>query len=663
MKYRSDIDGLRAVAVILVVAFHVGIPGFAAGFIGVDVFFVISGFLISSLLFNEAELKGTIRISSFFARRVRRLFPAITFVIIIVLGIGSVLLHPFGQQQELAKSAVSALFFVSNIYFSETTGGYFDGPATEVPLLHFWSLSVEEQFYIVWPLAILLACRLASWRTLSFVRAVAAILVMMLVASFIYSLVISSNHDNSAYFSTPARAWQFLVGALLALGVRRINPVEILHPFGSALVVGLAGFSLLAISLLIISGPEGYPGWYAMLPTFGSALIILSGSWGGSSIFISCLSGRAAVYVGKLSFSWYLWHWPLISIVESYFLGEVSIYRNLCMASISLLLSVLTYEVVEKRFRILPISPKAVRRTLVFGAMATVFSVVVASGFGWSARHAETYQPWWPVDIAIKKARFSRPEYRVSCHFEPPFTGELFVDGCLLGDGGQPIRTLLWGDSHAGHLAPLFDRLGRDNEHSVLIRSFRACRPILGMYSYLPSRERDDCRIFHRAVFDELSELSQAGLRGVVLSGNWWGDFEELRISELGALQFRAEIKRTIQRIQSLGLKVLVIEPTPIFKFNPIGCLARRPAEACLMGRDEWDRKSDSVIDAIRMAVHRSDDADSLNLLDYLCDNKNCYTRIGRQILYRDNNHITPDAASQLTDLVSKQYLDFFRIE
>lgn len=658
MRYRPDIDGLRAVAVLIVVAFHVGLPGFEGGFVGVDIFFVISGFLITTLLAKEYDKTGGIKLLHFYARRIRRLLPAILCVLVSILCLGVFLLHPFGEQQELAKATLASLFFVSNIYFARTTGGYFDTPDSEVPLLHFWTLSVEEQFYILWPLTLLLLGALASRTRMNLARVQVVGVLSLAIASLAYSLYLTGLSIESAYFLMPSRAWQLLAGAILGLLLLNQSIKRFVSDFWMHAAY-LAGVTLLLAGLWSIEDPDQYPGWPALLPTLSAVCIIFAGSLGHSGhILNKLLSLAPVVYVGKLSFSWYLWHWPLIAMAQSYFLGTDSIPRNLGLAVVSLVLSVLTYHYIEQRFRHVGLTqPGNIRKVMLSGGVATVFAAFLAGTVGWTARHAVDYQPWWDVDQSILVARYSRPESRYACHYDAPFDGLLKRKECIIGASGAQVRAVLWGDSHAGHLAPLLDRLGQEQGLGFLRRSFSACRPLLGTYSYLDDFAARHCQHFQRAVLRELSALRSAGLKGVILGGHWTDGFTSVIDDADGVQHFKRALADTLDALESLGLKVLLVEPTPTLSFNAIGCLARRIASDCVTKRADWEKKRLLVTSVFRAASKDRDLVKTLDLTSYFCDLEYCYASRNGLILFRDDNHITPSAALELLELAQKELL------
>src|SRR6185312_11924597 len=306
-NYRADIDGVRAVAIIGVVGFHVGLPGFAGGFVGVDIFFVISGFLITTLLLNELRHRGSIDLLTFFARRARRLLPAFFLVLATTLLLGFFFLVPVdGEQRGLADSAVAAALYVSNWHFTWVGGGYFDAPSNLYPLLHTWSLAVEEQFYLIWPLMLLGASWAAlRWR-FTLPQLVAAILVAVILASSSFTWWAAESGEQAArlaFFALASRAWELGIGAALALALPALRQSH--SWFGTFLTAA----GLIAIVAAITTFRDGiaFPGAAALVPTLGTAAVIAGGWLAPQAPVMQLLSLRPLVTIGLLSYSWYLW--------------------------------------------------------------------------------------------------------------------------------------------------------------------------------------------------------------------------------------------------------------------------------------------------------------------------------------------------------------------
>ncbi|HHB81632.1 MAG TPA: acyltransferase, partial [Aliiroseovarius sp.] len=294
IAYRPDIDGLRALAVLSVVLYHFGIPGLKGGFVGVDIFFVISGFLIGGLLWRELEDTGHIRLAAFFARRIKRLAPAFVAMAIATAAVGFIVLLPF-EFREFGKSLIAATVYLSNVHFFREAG-YFDTGAEDKILLHTWSLAVEEQFYIALPLVMLLFAR-----RLGVLR---AMLWALFLASFIASLWVLPRSQPAAFYLFPFRAWELLAGVLLALEAHRRS-----FDFTAPGWVGAAGLAAVVAGITLIPAGNQFPGLWAVLPVLGAALLIASGR--RRTTLSKLMSHPVAVGIGLISYSLYLWHWPV----------------------------------------------------------------------------------------------------------------------------------------------------------------------------------------------------------------------------------------------------------------------------------------------------------------------------------------------------------------
>jgi peptidoglycan/LPS O-acetylase OafA/YrhL len=333
--YRPDIDGLRALAVLAVVAFH-GFPTYVTGgFVGVDVFFVISGFLISGIILSETN-DGSFSLKRFYGRRIRRIFPALLLVLFVSLFAGWWFLLP-ADFARLGKQLAASAAFVSNFYFWFQSG-YFSPDARTFPLLHLWSLGVEEQFYIVWPLIIIFLRRGPSWIILA--------IVAVGLSSFFLSIALANNHEAD-FYSPLTRAWELMLGAALAW-LRRRNGTALSAQ--SADMATASGLLMIGCSALLFDQQSSYPGWLALVPTIGASLILWSGECSRVGPYV--LSNRYVVFVGLISYPLYLWHWPLLVFSAAFKFAPLTALEIVLVLTASFFLAWSTYVFVESNFRV-----------------------------------------------------------------------------------------------------------------------------------------------------------------------------------------------------------------------------------------------------------------------------------------------------------------------
>ncbi|MDI1270406.1 MAG: acyltransferase family protein [Polaromonas sp.] len=482
MAYRPDIDGLRALAVLAVVAFHAFPERLPGGFVGVDVFFVISGFLISSIIMRGIE-GGTFSYRDFYARRIRRIFPALIFVLLVTLGLGLTLLLP-DQNLPLGKEVMAGALFFYNFLVLRTTD-YFDTAAAQNTLLHLWSLGVEEQFYMLWPVALVLVWRLKRHRSV--------VIAALALASFLLNIVLVETHPSAAFYLPFTRFWQLLCGALLAMAALQSNPI-LQSPQGSRplrQIVSLAGMALIVVSIAVVTDGVAYPGWPAIMPTLGAVLLIAAGP--GAWINRHLLSQPSVVFIGLVSYPLYLWHWPALHwapliakrvdllalhtlIVDALeFAGSDNsrkvagwvIQRGPKMAAllVAFALAVFTYLVIEKRVRTSPNRSRTTRSLFI----ALVIGIPVLAGaqmafMQYKMNGAGRGEFFKRYDMSSPNSAYRRTTvaaYRTDCSvYGGPGDVKPTLDAPCIVPAGSPI-VLLWGDSHAMHLRPGLDALQR----------------------------------------------------------------------------------------------------------------------------------------------------------------------------------------------------------
>ena len=427
ISYRSDIDGLRALAILPVVLFHAFPNLLPGGFIGVDIFFVISGYLITSILLKDIQA-GNYSIKTFYARRVRRIFPALSFVLLFCLALGWVVLTAV-EYRSLGKHAAGGAGFIANFMFWKEAG-YFDAAGDTKPLLHLWSLGIEEQFYIVWPLLLYFFAK-RSWNVLSLILVVALL-------SFGLNVWQVGSNPSAAFYSPLSRSWELALGAFLAY--QALHPAQV---FTSIIerhrsLLSSLGLIMVVIGFVVINESKAFPGWWALLPALGSALLIASGPHGLVNRFV--LSQKIFVWVGLISFPLYLWHWPLLSFARIIYSETPPVDVRMVLVVLSIALSALTYYLIEK-----PIRQSSSKRPLIIVLSILMLCICIAGAVvyktkGVKARHAGLLN----ADPASLDMGADRKRWANECGI--PLEAKLILNSCYSPKDQTAIHAV-WGDS------------------------------------------------------------------------------------------------------------------------------------------------------------------------------------------------------------------------
>lgn len=531
MKYRADIDGLRALAVLPVVLFHAHVIGFSGGFVGVDVFFVISGYLICSLITTELK-NNDFSIVRFYERRCRRILPALfaMFFVVAVLAF-FVLLPP--DMDGFCKSLISSTFFVSNIYFWRSSS-YFDGSSEFKPLLHTWSLGVEEQFYIFVPL-ILYA--IARWSSARYTRW----LLLLTFLSFLASVWGLTNAPTANFYLLPTRFWELAVGALLAVNASTLKTSRAVND-----ALGLTGIALIAFSVGMLSEESSFPSWNALFPCVGAALVIYSG--GSGDTFVSrLLSTKVFVSVGKISYSLYLWHWPLLALTRYQVARELSPFDVAAVLLASFIFAILSLRYVEmpvRQNRLVFNSKFVFKSSIAVMVFATVSGVAGVVSGGGAFRY-----PNFAEQVIPGRERYNGP----ICYLDEKLSFRGWQgDQCFLTNGHQKT-VLLWGDSYAAHYVPGIVDQADSITVNILQYTLSACPPVFDYYT----AGRPECQAFNNNL---PAILKKYGVSTVVMAGRWESVFKRGVSPDA--------VVATAKRLIGMGVEVIVIGQSPVFNNN-----------------------------------------------------------------------------------------------
>lgn len=562
LAYRAEIDGLRAVAVLSVVFYHSGF-GLSSGYVGVDVFFVISGYLITALLHAEWLNSGRIDFSRFFARRFRRLFPAVVFVLVWTVLVSALVFSSANEVYRVTQSATAFLVFVANFYFQNTTGGYFDGNSQLILLLHLWSLSVEEQFYLVWPVLLILILRLRS------VRWVPALATIGLV-SLITSELMMASEPEVAFFQMPSRFWEFAVGGLIAIA-----------PF-NRLWDGrfLAALGLLVLLVSMFRQTGHFPGTGALPAVAGTALLLIAiRNSTQLGITGTALRSPPMVFFGQISYSLYLWHWPLFAIYGVSRAGQVGVEMRLLLCLASVVVAWFSYLYIERPFRVAE-SGVSDRRLVAAGLTACLSLAVAISGFGRLQEPAEL-----PTDLASVTAR-DMPENRFNCHFRGGEDPVVFPKSGCSSDVEKSVRVAIWGDSMALAWQPLAWVLALRDGVAATTYTRDSCPPVINYSNGKRSLEDDFCRDFNGLVMAKVKNIDT-----LVLAGNWSGYLGQT-VSGTRETDFEARLNETLRTMAPQVRRIFLVGPTPRLKDTAPRCIRTSSLEACAFSRREFENEN-----------------------------------------------------------------------
>jgi peptidoglycan/LPS O-acetylase OafA/YrhL len=631
LPFRKDIEGLRGVAVLIVVAFHCGLRGFGGGFVGVDVFFTVSGYLITGLLVAEFQRTSSISLVDFYARRVRRLLPAAALVLACTLIVSTLLLAP----QELSfagRAARATAVYVGNVFFAANAADYFSPNVETNPLLHMWTLAVEEQFYVVWPLLIMLGLRHVRSRRL---------LVGLLAALAVLSLAVSAWATDAArpfaFYQLPSRAWEFALGGLAAL-----FPAgrPILSPAGRMLV-GWCGLASIALFQYFLSPASAFPGWLALGPAVGTAVILVAGA--GTRVGVGrLLHVRPLQFLGKMSYSWYLWHWPFLVLAAALFPGTPTSGKLLAVL-LALGVAALAHRWVENPIRFHHRLVDRPRLTLAFGAMLMVGSLSIAQ---LSIRVANGLT----ADRTLRQIAAAAGDIADMPRAQCVSLGRSAeVRTCTFGDRSSPTTVVLFGDSHAIQWFNALERMAvaRSWKLTTVVKS--GCAAADATLEYPDRHFVAICSTWRHAAIDAIAKLHPA----VVVMGSSTG----WRKSAGRALADRVQewqqgTQRTLIALSASNARVLIMRDTPAPPFDVPACLARSarhawyPGGSCAFARPA--AVSSEIFASEQGAAAGMSNVRFIDMTPALCSTDRCTATLGDAIAYRDDNHLTGASAATL---------------
>jgi peptidoglycan/LPS O-acetylase OafA/YrhL len=689
-RFRPDVQGLRAIAVVAVVAYHAGFPGIHGGFVGVDVFFVISGFLITGLLVTDIERTGRVSFRDFYARRARRILPAAILALLVTLLVSYVVLPPL-QVPGAARDAVAAALFVANFRFAAQSTDYLGAHSAPTPYQHYWSLSVEEQFYLFWPALLHGAARLGRQRARAVVIGVVA---AVAGASLIACIWLTRTSEPTAFYLLPTRAWELALGGMIALGGSSLLKL----PRAAAALLGLAGMAAIVWAIFTYGALTSFPGSAALVPVLGAAAIIAGGAASGGSArrgVTGLLGTRPMQSLGRVSYSWYLWHWPAL-VLGAVLLGH-SFVARMAMVALSLGLAYLTQRLIEDPFRHAKRLLRAPRASITAGlalsivaALIGVFAIQAApSPTGHAAAVSTPKLPAAPVAPAAHASKTPAPPTRFSALdvLEQPLQRVLtaaadvhgvpsnltpslssvrsdkqrpFFDGCDLsfnsstsppcayGDTAASRTIVAFGDSHAAQWFPALDEYANTNHYRFENLTKATCPPVLiPIFSPVLGRDFTECEQWRTQTIARIGAEHPAIV--IVDAARHYGPEYDFHVY---SSQWLSGLAQTVKELRATGARVLVFGPIAKPAGDAPDCLSVHldDAQACAVPTGAAINYLGSRAEQI--AVEGAGGY-YVPTAPWVCSKDRCPIVAGNLLMYRDDNHLTDTYAKWLEPVVA----------
>ena len=694
--FRPDIEGLRAVAVVAVVLFHAEVPGVGGGFVGVDVFFVISGFLITGLLWREVSTAGTVALRSFYGARARRLLPASATVGVVTM-IASAVLLPAFQVPSVIYDGIASALYVGNMWFVAQATDYFFSDETPSPFQHYWSLGVEEQFYLVWPPLIIATAwlirrarrarrRATKAQAPSSQRPYLVVLALVAALSFALSLVITYWAPYVAFFSLPTRAWQLAAGGLVALTAGQWRRL----PRRAAAITGWGGLGVILVACTWLSPTTLYPGTAALLPVLGAVLVIGAGCAAPAQGCGRMLAVTPVRAIGRISYSWYLWHWPVLVLAPAFLGHPLGLAARLAAALVSGGLAVLTLRLIENPLRFAAALRRSPLTSLALGGAATAVAVCVGvallvsvpipvgrgpvatpltittapipAGDNIDAYDAAVRQAFAQVQAAVAASADLKA---VPSNLDPSLAGAaaeqkaMSRDNCMLnifqltqpecaqGDTASTTTVALVGDSHAGMWSQAFQQVATQRHWRLETLAKGACPlmdlPILNARLH---REYTECEQWRGQI---IARLRAEHPRLVVLS------FSRRYSVETGVTAYDPawihSLNRVVQLLRDIGAQVLVLGPVPDPHSVVSLCLSSHldDATACTPSRST---AVNELGIAAETAATKAGGGQYTDLTELFCTTNRCPVIVGNTQVYLDDSHLTQEYSRLLAPVI-----------
>ncbi len=656
LKYRAEIDGLRALAVLSVIIFHAGVDTLSGGFVGVDIFYVISGYLITTIISTSLQ-KQEFSFTAFYIRRIKRLLPAALIMVFTTVALGIVFLTP-DKYIELSKSAIYANLFMANVWFSNNSG-YFDLSTQISPLVHMWSLSVEEQFYFVFPFILFISYKIKG------MLGVKLSIFVIFVFSFVLSVVLTDKYPNFSFYMLHTRAWELCVGAGIALLPALKSDHKLVARF-----LSFSGLIFIGLSLFVLTENDIYPGYLALFPVFGTALILFSLANNNSAVK-SLLTFPLITFVGKISYSAYLWHWPIVVYYRIHInQRHFNSLEILLLIVASLITGYLSWKYIEEKFRYQKQNNKKI--TLVTScalalSLSLPFTIYFLKGIPSRISQAE---------LAITDSNLM---WNWSCTEKVKLFAELPDKFCVIGQPWEDSaeKGIIWGDSHSMHYSQLLHHEALANNLSLIIAPLK-CPPYLNRlyvsenYLKFPNFTQE-CTLRNKLALNWLKENEDVNL--VILAAAWSGHVRQLYTekmienknqtgnAKIGAVLSAKAFNQFLPNLTEKEILILGDVPRPNKMLND--CAAAEMTnlfKAQCMPSDykylpspktiKWHKPSDEVL-VLMENIYAN--VNTIIPSNTLCDDVVCSTYINNELIYKDGNHIRRNLNFQTVNILSKR--------
>jgi peptidoglycan/LPS O-acetylase OafA/YrhL len=654
MDYRPDVDGLRALAVLAVLFYHAKLKVFSGGFVGVDVFFVISGYLITAKIMNGIRT-NSFSLVSFYEMRIRRILPALFSVVLFTLIIGG-WLYSAMDFEALGESAIATSFSLANYLFL-SQAGYFERPSVLKPLLHTWSLSIEEQFYLFFPILLVLVSRYLKSKYSS-------VLFILTGISFIASVYVLFQDASSAFYLATLRAWEFLIGGLL---FHKTTGLKAWHQE----TLSFIGLSMILVAIVSFSAETIFPGPMALLPVVGAALIVQSGKRGQPTVS-KILSLKPVVFIGKISYSLYLWHWPFIVFLRFYLIRETNFMDIMIWFLITFIISVLSWKFIETPFRVRTnlVRPKIFIFAVSFLLLNVSIGSVIYFFQGFPTRVDRDKVALAPVSEWDSQAKtwiecFAREQnnYRL-----PKIEGS-----CLLGDGKDTPSFLLWGDSHADAMSAALNASALRTGVSGKVIGGAGCPPLLGI-NFSDGTTKEYCFRQNERIIKYIEQHPE--IKIIVLASRWAlytngtrYKTEEGAVPKLSAVEaepgisvsnanlFRVGLERMVDLLISLDREIVIVAPVPEVGYD----VPSAYSIALRTGRDindiiapssvEYFERNAIALDVFAQIKNKYVNSIIIEPSQVLCVSGLCKVIVNHTPLYRDDDHLSTFGAIYVSNI------------